>query len=262
MRKTVLVRLCSTVFWIAALAYPQITTAQQSAPRVVATTAWTAAFAYAAGAEQVDLLAPIEMRHPPEYELRATDLQRLNRADLVVYAGYERMVDRLRQAIGAQAVPAVQINTTHTQQLIREAVMAIATALGTEEQARINLREIDAFYDDWRQELSRQGAGNHRIIIHNFQVPLMEDLGITAAGRFGPAPLEAQHIVTLSRTRGTIIIDNWHNPVSRPLQESLPGAQVATFLNFPGHGGTITLLDVLSHNREALSATVSPPSGR
>jgi hypothetical protein len=252
MKKTVFVRISCALMMVGTIVFPQGTIAQQTTPRVVATTAWTAAFAYVAGAQQVDLLAPIEMRHPPEYELRATDLQRLSQADLVVYAGYERMVDRLRQAIGAGAVPAVQINTTHTQQIIREAVMAIATALGTEEQARVNLREIDAFYDDWRRDLSRRGAGNHRFIIHNFQVPLMEDLGISAAGRFGPAPLEAQQIVTLSRTRGTIIIDNWHNPVSAPLQESLPPAGVATFLNFPGHGGTITLLDVLAHNRREL----------
>lgn len=221
--------------------------------RVLATTPWTAAFALAAGAEQVDLLAPYEMRHPPEYELRATDLRRVEEADLVVYAGYETMMDRLERVLGDGAVSSVQIDTTHTREAIERAVMRIAAALGTEEQARRNVAKIHHHLDEWSAELRSAGLYRETVLVHGFQVQLMEDLGVPVAGRFGPAPLEAQQIVRLSRTGASLIVDNWHNEVAQPLRETLPGASFVTFINFPGHRGTRTLLDVLQFNRAALA---------
>ncbi len=41
---------------------------------VVATNSWTGAFARAAGAKNVVILAPFDMEHPSEYELRAADI--------------------------------------------------------------------------------------------------------------------------------------------------------------------------------------------
>ncbi|TVR66147.1 MAG: ABC transporter substrate-binding protein [Spirochaetaceae bacterium] len=242
---------------------PALTAQEGAPPRVLATTPWTAAFARAAGAEHVDLLAPYEMRHPPEYELRATDLRRVEEADLVVYAGYETMMDRLERVLGEGAVSSVQIGTTHTRAAIEAAVMLVAVALGTEDQARRNVAEIHRFLDEWSAELRVAGLHRERVLVHGFQVPLMEDLGIPVAGRFGPGPLEAQQIVRLTRTGATIIVDNWHNEVAQPLRETLPDAPVVTFINFPGHQGTRTLLDVLRFNRDALAGARFPePSPR
>ena len=220
--------------------------------QVLATTPWTAAFAHAAGAHRVELLAPYEMRHPPEYELRATDLRRVENADLVVYAGYETMMDRLERVLGDANVSSVQITTTHTMAAIEEAVMQIAVALGTENEARGNLAEIRSFLDDWRDEIRSMGLHRRRVLVHGFQVQLMEDLGVPVAGRFGPAPLEAQQIVRFSREGAALIVDNWHNEVAQPFRETLPGVPIVSFINFPGHEGTRTLLEVLSYNRSAL----------
>ncbi len=65
--------------------------------RVVATTPWTAAFALAAGVENVRVLAPYEMQHPPEYELRASDVVRVQ-------------IDEL-----TQAAPAVVVDVWHNE---------------------------------------------------------------------------------------------------------------------------------------------------
>ncbi len=232
--------------------------AQANEPaRVLATTPWTAAFARAAGAEHVDLLAPYEMRHPPEYELRATDLRRVEEADLVVYAGYETMMSRLERVLGDTVAASVQITTVHTREEIETAVMRIAAALGTEDQARRNVAELHRFLEEWSADLRSAGLHHEAILVHGFQVPLLEDLGVPPAGRFGPGPLEAQQIVRLSRTGATVIIDNWHNEVSQPLRETIPDAAIATFINFPGHRGTRTLLDVLRYNREELDRAVA-----
>jgi zinc transport system substrate-binding protein len=235
-----------------------VTLEAQRAPSVLATTPWTAAFARLAGAERVDLLAPYEMRHPPEYELRATDLRRIEDADLVVYAGYETMMDRLQDAIGRHNVSSVQITTTHTYASIEEATLTIAAALGTEAAARRNLAEIAAFLRDWREELRVLGLQENPVVVHQFQMPLAGDLGLSVAGRFGPGPMEAQQIVSLSRTDAVLVIDNWHNQVSQPLAEVRPETPIVSFLNFPGHAGTRSLMDVLVYNRTRISDALGP----
>lgn len=231
------------------LSVPGVVEAQQ---QVLVTTPWTAAFARVAGAQEVDLLAPYEMRHPPEYELRATDLRRIEEADLVVYAGYERMIERLQRALGEGNVSSVQITTVHTMETIEESAMKIAAALGTEEAARRNLAEIDEFFADWRRELVSFGLDEAPVIVHGFQGALMRDLGVNVVGTFGPGPLEAQQIARLSGSDAVVIIDNWHNEVTGPLTETMPGVPVVSFVNFPGHEGTRTILDVLQYNRRGL----------
>lgn len=224
---------------------------------VLATTAWTAAFAQAAGAQNIELLAPYEMRHPAEYELRATDLQRVERADLVVYAGYEGMVERLKSALGEANVSSVQITTTHTPQVMTESVMRIAAQLGTEETARANLAEIESFFDDWSAELAAHGLTQGAVITHAFQAQMLGALGVEPVGRYGPGPLEAQQIGTLSRAGATLIIDNWHNEVGTPFRETLPNALYVSWINFPGHAGTRTLLEVFTYNRAQLNEVLS-----
>lgn len=224
--------------------------------RVLATTPWTAAFAGAAGAAQVELLAPYEMRHPPEYELRATDLPRIERADLVVFAGYETMMERLQRVIGERNLRAVRINTTHTRAVLQESIMAIAAALGTERQAQANLSEIYRFLDDWAAEVRQLELDKRPVLSHMHQAGLLSELGVNVVGTFGPAPLEAQQIARLSAGAPAVIVDNWHNEVAQPFRETVAGVRIASFINFPGNAGTRTLLDVLGHNRNALRQAV------
>lgn len=237
---------------------PEAPTATQPGEQMVlATNAWTAAFAQAAGAQNVELLAPYEMRHPAEYELRATDLQRVEQAELVVYAGYEGMIDRLQDALGAAQVSSVQITTTHTPEVMTESVMRIATHLGTEEEARANLAQIEAFFGDWSTELAAQGLQQGAVITHAFQAQMLGALGVEPVGRFGPGPLEAQQIGALSSAGATLIIDNWHNEVGTPFRETLPDAAYVSWINFPGHAETRTLLDVFRYNRAQLNEVLA-----
>ena len=65
-------------------------------PTVIATNGWTAAFAKLAGVEDPEVLAPYEMKHPPEYELSLAELRRVAQADYIVFAGYEAMMTRIK----------------------------------------------------------------------------------------------------------------------------------------------------------------------
>ena len=58
-----------------------------ASPVVVAATGWAAAFARAAGAEDVLVIAPENLQHPPDYDPKPSDLMRLRDADFIVLEG-------------------------------------------------------------------------------------------------------------------------------------------------------------------------------
>ena len=220
---------------------------------VIATTSWTAAFARAAGLTNIRVLAPYELQHPAEYELKPSDIVAVTRATRIIYAGYEIMVERIAGAVGSEQDKLVQITTDHRMETIRQSVRKIARATGTEEQAEKNLREIGSFFDGWKREIA-VGAS---VLVHFFQRPLAEELGFEIAGVFGPAPLEARQIAELSSKNPELIIDNRHNPIGSPLKETLPGVSYVLFINFPGSEEEGSLLDVLRSNRGALRQAFS-----
>ena len=220
---------------------------------VVATTSWTAAFARAAGIENIRVLAPYELQHPPEYELRPSDIEAVSHAALIIYAGYEVMVTKIVEAVGIDKNKLVQITTDHRLGTIRQSVRKIAAAAGTADKAEVNLGEIETFFDDWKREIS---AGIP-VLVHFFQRPLAEELGYEIVGIFGPAPLEARQITDLSGKSPGLIIDNRHSPVAGPLKETLQGVPQVFFRNFPGSEEAGSLLDVLRSNREALKQATS-----
>jgi hypothetical protein len=46
---------------------------------IIASTSWVAAIADAAGAQNIRILAPVKLCHPPEYELKPSDLEAAGR---------------------------------------------------------------------------------------------------------------------------------------------------------------------------------------
>ena len=238
-------------FGIVLLAVTALAFGQQ----VVASTSWTAAFALAAGTEDVAVLAPYDLTHPPEYELRPTDIRTITNADLVVYAGYENMVERLLAAAGDSDAEALQIMTVHSMETMTASITAIAEAIGTEEQASANLDSIRTFIADWSVDVAGYGLDETPVLVHFHQRALAEALGMNVAGVFGPAPLEARQIDELTKASPALIIDNGHNPVAQPVAETTD-APVSVWYNFPGVDGSRTLLDIFEMNRAALGATL------
>jgi zinc transport system substrate-binding protein len=224
----------------------------ETAAVVVATTAWTAAFVRLAGLENVSVLAPYEMRHPPEYELKPSDIELVAHARLIVFAGYETMVDKLKDTAGRGAVAVVQIDTRNDLATIRASVGKIAAALHTESVAEENLQALERYFAEWRQEITGLGLSGAPVLVHFFQQPVVQELGFSIKGVFGPGPLEPAQIVALSASQAALIIDNWHNETAGPLAETIRGARRISWLNFPGSFGTRTLMDVLEYNRREM----------
>jgi hypothetical protein len=218
---------------------------------VVATNGWTAAYATAAGVEDLTILAPYEMAHPPEYELRPSDIRAISVAPLVIYAGYEVMVDRLLEAAGSKDAIALRITTGYTVEILRSSIGSIAEVYGTQAAAVQSLMELEGFLDAWSQELRDSGLSLKSVAVNFHQVALAREVGLNVVGVFGPGPLEARQIAELTGLAPSLIVDNGHGMVSGPIAETT-GAPVAVWINFPGTNDTRTLLDVLTFNRTAL----------
>ncbi len=98
----------------------------------MATNSWTAAFAAAAGAADIVTIAPSDLRHPAEYELKPSDVAALQNADLIVYTGFEVMAKKLADAAGSQSIRMLQIDADYSLATMRSSILAIADLLGTE----------------------------------------------------------------------------------------------------------------------------------
>lgn len=223
---------------------------------VVATTPWTGAFLQAAGVEEYTILAPFEMLHPTEYELKPSDIKTIMDADLLIYAGYEVMMPRLKNTVGKDTAKLLQITTNYNPADLRKSVLSIAQLTGTVDKARENLQAIDRFYEDWKLYLNQKGLIGASVIVHFFQRPLLAELGFNITGVFGPGPLEPKQISELAKTGTILIIDNYHNPMASPLEEVIKDSIRVEWINFPGKDGSRSLLDVLKYNKNQLDKMV------
>jgi zinc transport system substrate-binding protein len=232
--------------------------AQGEQVRVVATTSWTAALAVAAGAQDVRTIAPPDLRHPAEYDMRPSDVAAISGADLIVSTGFEVMATRLAAAAGSRKIRILQVDADYSLDTLRRSLMAIAAVTGTEAHARASMAALEDFMTSWKADLRARGLAGAPVIVHIFQQPLAHELGFAVAGVFGPAPLEAAQISRLSAVKAALVIDNWHNEVAAPLRETMREARFASLINFPGPDGTVTLLDVLADNRKRLEEAALP----
>lgn len=215
---------------------------------IVATTSWTAAYAIVAGASDVSVLAPYEMVHPGEYELRPGDIGRLSKTNLIIYAGYEVMVNQIKTGLKIPEEKMMKISTSYNFTELEESVMLIAKRLGTEQTALKNLEEIKRLLVNGRTAIHNKGLDQQPVLVHFFQVSFAKELGINPSMIFGPASPEPMQILNMSRTNAVLIIDNEHNPVGGSLNEILKNSEYKLLLNFPGLHNTRTIADVIRYN--------------
>lgn len=215
---------------------------------IIATNAWTAAYAMAAGVDNVIVLAPYEMVHPSEYEMRAGDIARIENAELLIYAGYESMIGQIKNGLNLTEEKMLAIATSYNYEEIEQSVMEIAKKQKTEETARKNLKEIKELLEYSNEVFGESGLDTVPALVHFFQQSFALETGLNVIKIFGPAPPEPKQILDLTRTGAALIIDNAHNPVGGPVKETLKNAKYVEMLNFPGLHGTRTLADVIKFN--------------
>jgi hypothetical protein len=226
----------------------------------LASTSWTAAFARAAGADSVVVLAPVELKHPPEYELKPSDLAAVRNAAVVVYAGYEKFAKKLAETAGASGLLTLRIQTTNAPETIKAEARKIADALGTREKFEEWVPAFDALAAETRLRVL-EAYPDRRAVVHKMQRPFAETLGLDIVGEFGPAEPSPSLVLELVRKKPALVLDNYHNPSGFPVAEST-GAAYAQLINFPGKDGTRSIEDVYAYNAAALEKAAAGAPGR
>lgn len=214
---------------------------------MVASTSWAGAFARAAGAENVTVVAPASVPHPPDYDPKPSDLTAVASADYVLYAGFDSFAPRLREAAGGDA-EAVEVNLENTPAAIRSEVTLLGKLFGTSQQASAWLTTFDQRY----AELSAQVKATvpqpaPTAVSHAFMAYWGEFAGLPVAGTFGPEPVTPDKLAELTALRPGVVLGNAHIP-SNP---DIPGATLVELSNFPGPD--LNLLGVFEENTRRLT---------
>ena len=213
---------------------------------IIASTSWVAAIAYCAGAENVHILAPVDLRHPPEYELKPSDLTAASNARLIIYAGWEMFAKKLAETAGSAGVEVLQIKVSNDPNDIKAEAKKIAELLGAAEKYEGWAAGFDVFTAGIRDGIE-QVYGGKQAVVNSMQPPFVSWLGIGIAGEYGPAEPSPALVLELVNLKPDLVIDNYHNPNGRPVAEAA-GAPYAELINFPGKDGTRTIEDVFRYN--------------
>lgn len=224
---------------------------EKTQAKFIASTSWTAAFADLAGVDNVQAIAPANLRHPPEYEITVSDIQKIMQSDFFIYAGFERMMRTLGSSVqksSAQKTKMVQISLNNSIETVRESTRKIAEIAGTQKENEKRLEEYVLFIKNASAELEKNGLKGAKVLVNINQRFLAEDLGFNVSATFGPEPVTSSQILDAKNGNYVFIIDNVHNPVGSPLAEVSPNAKYIVWRNFPEKTERNALLNMIKEN--------------
>lgn len=221
----------------------------------VASTSWVAAIAELAGLDNVETVAPATLRHPPEYEITADDIARVTKAELFMYAGYEKMMETIKTASELSDDRTVRVKTTNTLENLEAMVKLLSEKAGTEEKAEERFAEYKALIEEARARIAASPNKDIPVYANTNQSEFARDLGLNVTSVFGSGPLTSSQIEEAHDRAYTLVIDNVHSPVASPVSQVSPESIILTWRNFPDHLGENALYNVVKENLESLWAT-------
>ncbi len=208
-------------------------TSQPQEVIVVASTSWTGAIAKAAGADEVRVLAPLELKHPPEYDFRPGDLQRLVNADFLVWAGYEPFITRLQESAGLPPEQVVKVLTTNTPSNLVEQVTYLGEVFGTKKVAENWVKEFTSAVELMEKRAQESKLSEKRVVVQMHQEGFVRWLGFDVVGVFSAEELSPAKIIEFASLKPDLVIDNFHNPQGKGISE-VAGVPRIEIRNFPG----------------------------
>lgn len=231
-----------------------LATAVWAAPKkVVASTSWVAAFADIAGADEVESIAPVDLRHPPEYEITVSDVQKISESEVFIYAGFERMMKTLGSKVSNKGT-SVQVTLDNSLATVKTSTLLIAKALGTEDIQKVRFAEYEELVKEGQKKVLKKKLNKKKVLCNKNQTYLAKELGLEIVGVFGPGAVSAEELLEAKKAGYDLIIDNIHNPTGKPVTEVLPKAKYIEWRNFPTAVEHDALKKVVSDNIELLLA--------
>ena len=248
-RKTRGIRVLPFLFSLSTLFSLTVPTRGMSADAVVATTSLTAAIAKAAGAKEVKVLTPPGQKHPPEYDLKPSDLLKIEGAAVVVYAGYEKMVSKLLETAKNKGIQAIQISTDTSPETLMAQARKISKILKSEKEEETWERNFLWELAEMEKKLSPY-AGK-RAVVHHFAQPFAKWAGLTMIHVIRPGELTPRAIAEAATQAPDIVVDILHFPVAKVIAENAR-CRYAQVINFPGVNETSSLEDIFQYNSTEL----------
>lgn len=212
----------------------------------VASTTWTAAFADLAGVDEITVIAPATLRHPPEYELVPSDIVTIQNARFFVSAGYERMMSTIQEGIPSDERVDIHITTENDRRNVALMADLIASYTGTD----VRYEDYVEMMDEAALRIEELGLDGLRVWCQGMLTPMAEDLGLDVVATFS-GELTPSQIEEASSGAYDLILDNYHNPSTSPL-EGVVDCPIVTWRNFPETSGRGALEDMMRANIDAV----------
>jgi len=228
------------------LGFPIVGVAQQI---VVASTSLAGAIARAAGAKEVRVIAPEGLTHPPEYDLKPSDLIKVEGAAMVVYGGYEKMVSKLADTSKSKNLVALQIDTaTSPENLITQA-RKISKVLRTE-------KDEEAWEARFMERVNALQKGlapfsGKRAAVHFHAQPFARWARLSIIQVFRPGELTPRAISEAIAQSPEVVVDILHLPMAKVIADNAKCRYIQV-INFPGVENTKTLEDLFEYNSAQL----------
>ncbi len=233
-------------------AAPAANATSESAPavqhplKIVASTSWVAAFARAAGATDITVIAPSNVQHPPDYDPKPSDLAAVGSADYVLLAGFEGFAKRMQEAVGGDTKKLITVQTENSPEAIHKEVTRLGELFGTAEAAKSYLTTFDAEYARLSDEVKAKIGTNKPVVVAQaFVVPWVMFAGLEPAGTYGPMPVTPAELKELADKKPEVIFENVHMGGGQPIIEASDAKKI-DLVNFPGDN--LELLDVFKTN--------------
>lgn len=226
----------------------------KSGPKIVASTSWVAAFAAAAGATDITVIAPSNLQHPPDYDPKPSDLLAVADADYVLLAGFEGFAARMQEAVGGDLDKIVMVMTENAPATIYAEVTRLAELFGTQAAAAAYLANFDQEYERLSTAVqAKVGTAKPVVVAQLFAAPWVYFAGLEPVGTYGPMPMTPAELKTLTGAQPQFVFENVHMGGGDPVVEAT-GAVKIDLLNFPGDD--LDLLKVFATNAERISAAL------
>ncbi len=216
---------------------------------VVASTSLAGAIAKAGGAKEVRVLTPGDMRHPPEYDLRPSDLLKFEGADIVIYGGYERMVQKLLETSKNKNIYAIPIETETSPENLISQVRKISKILGTQKEAQSWEIGFSQKLNLLKKRISF--ASKRKAVVHRFALPFARWAELYLLQTISPGELTPKVIAEAVMKKPELVVDILHFPNAKVIAENSKSRYLQV-INFPGIENTETLEDLFEYNTSQL----------
>ena len=219
-------------------------------PTIISSTSWVSAIVEAGGGENITTLAPITLKHPPEYDFSPKDIITATKGDILFWAGYEGFMKKLFTAAEIDENKIYQITTGNTPELLKENVMRISTFLSKQDQGKAWIAELDSLFSQLREKVSSLGENERKVIVQFHQKGFIESLGYDVVAVYGPNEITMSDVKDIEKLEFSMIIDNYHSPGGIAFTKE--GRKYVQLLNFPGPFKTDSILSVIRYNGNQL----------